>query len=239
MRGFFTARRLKMLRAFVEGTTLMYGRYLTAKVGRNHGFTDQTKSVLLEMIEEVHPDIHTAPADDSEEATVKPAADVIWTTLRGYHTKESELKHIVDVEVPENAEDLGRAAAFGDMSENAEYSAALEKQERLMTRVRELREALDKARILDPGEVTTERVVVGTRVKLNNITQKREETFALLGPWDANPDAGVISYLSPVGLGLLGKERGAQTEIQLPEGSVVYEVLDIEAAPQDLLEAES
>lgn len=236
LRAFFTSRRLKTFRGFVEGTDRSYGKYLFAKIQRNHGFTEQTKSALLDVIEAEHSDLHTSQRKGP--VTAVPAGDVIYTTLRGYHTKELELKNLVEVEVPANAEDLGRAASFGDISENAEYSAALEKQERIMTRVRELRESLDKARILDAGEVTTERVVVGTRVKLRNLTKKTEESYSLLGPWDADVENGIISYLSPVGLGLLGKEAGANAEIDLPEGRVEYQVLTIDLADPALLQPE-
>ncbi len=236
VRSFFTSRRLKTFKVFVDQPSLSYARYLFAKIQRNRGFTDQTKQALLDVIEAEHPEIHTAPEEDrEEEAAVPAAADVIYTTLRGYLRREKELKHIIEVEVPKNAEDLGRAASFGDISENAEYNAALEQQDQLMRRVRQLRGDLDKARILDPDLVTTERVVVGTRVRLNNLTRGGEEIYSLLGPWDADVEKGVISYLSPVGSGLLGKSAGAQADIQLPEGSVSYKVLAIDTAPPELL----
>jgi len=241
-RSFFTSRRLKMFEEFVTRTSLDYGRYLFAKIQRNRGFTDQTRQALQDVIEAHHPDIRTAPAEAAEAAEapaeVAPAADVIYTTLHGYRRREQELKHIRDVELPKNAEDLGRAKAMGDISENAEYSAALEEHEHLTRRLKELSEDLDRARILDPEQVTTDKVVVGTRVKLTNLTKGGEETYALLGPWDTDLERGVISYLSPVGRGLLGKGRGAKAEIVLPEGAVAYEIVDIEAAPSDLLQAE-
>jgi transcription elongation factor GreA len=242
VRSFFTSRRLKMFEEFVQRASPDYGRYLFQKIQRNRGFTDQTRQALQDVIETHHPGIRTAPAEAAEVAVVAgevaPDSDVIYTTLHGYRRRERELKEIRDVEVPKNAEDLGRAAAFGDISENAEYSAALERQEHLMRRLKELKEDLDKARILDPGQVTTEKVVVGTRVKLANLTKGGEETYALLGPWDTDLERGVISYLSPVGRGLLGKGRGAKAEIVLPEGAVAYEIKDIEAAPPELLQAE-
>lgn len=242
VRSFFMSRRLKMFEELVTRTSPDYGRYLFAKIQRNRGFTDQTRQALQDVIEARHPDIRTAPAEAAEASAVPPeiapGTEIIYTTLHGYRRREKELKHIVNVEVPHNAEELGRAAAFGDISENAEYSAALEKQEYLMRRLRELRDDLDKARILDPGQVTTERVVVGTRVRLTNLTKGVEETYALLGPWDTDLERGVISYLSPVGRGLLGKSPGTRAEIVLPEGAVSYEIKGIEAAPPELLEAE-
>jgi transcription elongation factor GreA len=238
VRSFFTSRRFKTFKAFVDQPSLSYARYLFAKVQRNRGFTDQTKQALLDVIEAEHPEIHTAPDEDREAEVVPAAADVIYTTLRGYLRRERELKHIIEVEVPKNAEDLGRAASFGDISENAEYTAALEAQDHLMRRVRQLRDDLDKARILDPDLVTTDLVVVGTRVRLNNLTRGGEEIYSLLGPWDADVAKGVISYLSPVGSGLLGKAEGAEADIQLPEGSVSYKVLAIDTAPPELLSEE-
>ncbi len=238
LRSFFTSRRLKTFGEFVAAGPVAYARVLHTKIKRSRGFTDQTKTALLDVIEGEYPNVHAAAGD---EEVVAPAAvdNVIYTTLRGYHQKDSELKHLLEVEVPKNADDLGRAASFGDISENAEYNAALEKQERLMGRLRELRESLDKARILDPGEVTTERVVVGTCVKVKNKKSGVEERYTLLGPWDTDLERGVISYLSPVGLGLLGKESGVETTIQLPSGEVTYEVLAIDQADADLLSDEA
>ena len=241
VRSFFTSRRLKTFDDLVANASADYGRYLFAKIQRNRGFTDQTRQVLQDVIEARHEGVRTAQAEAVEAAAARegtPGANVIYTTLHGYRRRERELKEIVEVEVPRNAEELGRAAAFGDISENAEYSAALEKQEHLMRRLRELRDDLDKARILDPEQVTTERVVVGTRVRLANLTKGGEETYALLGPWDTDLERGVISYLSPVGRGLLGKSTGTRAEIVLPEGAVSYEIKDIEAAPPELLQAE-
>ncbi|MHC4222995.1 MAG: GreA/GreB family elongation factor, partial [Planctomycetota bacterium] len=230
MRSFLTARRLKIFKAFVAKTSLDYARFLFGKIQRNRGFTDQTRQALLDVIEAEHPDIHTSP-DEEPTGEVALSDDVIHTTLKGYHKKEAELRQLLEVEIPENAADLGRAAKFGDISENAEYSAALEKQDRIMRSLRELRDNLDRARILDPEFVTTEAVVIGTLVRLKNLSRDEEEAFSILGPWDVDLGQGIISYLSPVGRGLLGKRKGATTRIELPEGSVEYSLLDIQLAP--------
>jgi len=235
VRTFMSGRRLKMFKEFVKGTSLTYARFLYAKIQRNRGFTDQSKGALLDVIEGEHPNIHTVEVTEEKEPTFQPSDDIVYTTIRGYLAKEAERKHIVDSEIPENAEDLGRAASFGDISENAEYSAALEKQERLMRKLREVSDDLERARILDIDEIRTDRVVIGTRVKLKNTASGEEKTFTLLGPWDADVSRGIISYLAPVGRGLLGRKEGEQVDIELPEGRVHYEVLGIEVAPEELL----
>jgi len=235
VRSFLSARRLKMFKEFVAGTNLSYGRFLYSKIQRNRGFTDQSKTVLLDVIEGEHPNIHTATEEVEEDTFGMPSDDTIYTTILGYLGKESERKHIVDEEIPQNAEDLGRAASFGDISENAEYSAALEKQERLMRRLREVSDDLERARILDVDEINTEHVVIGTRVGLKDVGTGKEKNYIILGPWDADIDRGIISYLAPVGRGLLGKKAGATVEIELPDGKISYEILSIEVAPDELM----
>ncbi|MGH7162466.1 MAG: transcription elongation factor GreA, partial [Planctomycetota bacterium] len=231
VRGFLTARRMKLFSEHVANVPLDYARFLHAKVLRNRGLTDQTKQALLDVLETRYPAIHEAPAAAEGEETAIPE-DVLYTTMRGYHKKEAELRQLREVEIPQNAEDLGRAARFGDISENAEYSAALEKQGFLMRRVSELQLDLERARIVHPEEVTAEKVVIGTRVRLRNESRAVEEMFTILGPWDVDVERGVISYLSPVGRGLLGKAAGSRAEIVLPEGSVAYTVLGVERDPE-------
>jgi len=235
VRSFMSARRLKMFQEFVKGTSLSYGRFLYSKIQRNRGFTDQSKGVLLDVIEGEHPGVHIERDEADQAATGQAGDDVIYTTILGYLAKEAERKNIVDDEIPQNAEDLGRAASFGDISENAEYSAALEKQERLMRRLREVSDDLERARILDIDEIVTDRVSIGTQVKVRNTDKGADEEFIILGPWDADIDRGIISYLAPVGLGLIGHEPGATCEIELPAGKATYEVLSIAVAPENLL----
>jgi len=238
LRAFLTSRRMKSFRAFAENKPADYCLFLLTKIQRNRGFTDQAKQALVDVLEDIHPNLtQPAAAPAARAGDVVPRDDVIWTTMAGYRKKESELRYLVDVEVPANAEDLGRAASFGDISENAEYTAALEKQDFLMRRVGELRDALEKASILNAADVSTERVVIGTRVELRNVSRNRDEAFSILGPWDVDLSKGIISYLSPVGRGLLGKVRGTTAQIELPdEGKVDYEILSI--GPDPTLAAE-
>ncbi len=81
--------------------------------------------------------------------------------------------------------------------------------------------------------MTTDRVVIGTRVHLKNKANGNTENFAILGPWDLDLEQGIISYLSPVGRGLLGKKKGGTATIDLPDGSVDYEVLEIVPALEE------
>lgn len=225
VRNFLTSRKLRPFEQYVRELPIDYARFLYAKIQRNRGITDQTKGILLESIESEHPQVQAAL--EAKEEAGAAADEFIYTSIEGYHRKEAELRQLREVEVPQNAADLGRAASFGDISENAEYSAALEKQAFLMRRIGELQQDLERARIIEPAAVTSERVVLGTRVRVQNLHRGTEESYCILGPWDVNLEKGVISYLSPVGKGLLGKERGGVADVTLPDGKVTYKILDI------------
>jgi len=230
VRNFLTSRKLKPFQQFVAGTSLDYARFLYAKIQRNRGITDQTKTILLDVIEDEHPKVQVAAQAAEPEGGIDEGS--IFTSVEGYHRKEAELRHLREVEVPQNAADLGRAASFGDISENAEYSAALEKQAFLMRRIGELQQDLEKAKIIDPRTVTASRVVLGTRVRVRNESRGIEESFCILGPWDVNLDKGVISYLSPVGKALMGKTPGSAADVTLPDGKLQYRVLAVEPDPE-------
>ena len=104
-----------------------------------------------------------------------------------------------------------------------------------MRRLREVSDDLERARILDVDEISTERVVIGTKLGLKNLTKNKDIDYIILGPWDADIDQGVISYLAPVGRGLLGRKVGESVEIELPDGKVSYEIKSIEVAPDKLM----
>jgi transcription elongation factor GreA len=114
----------------------------------------------------------------------------------------------MDVEVPANSKEIAFALSLGDLRENAEYKAAKEKQEILNSTVAKLKDEIERAQIFDPASVNTERVSFGTRVVLKNNADDKEEEYTILGPWESDPEHGIISYLSPFGSALLNKKAG-------------------------------
>jgi transcription elongation GreA/GreB family factor len=130
--------------------------------------------------------------------------NVVYTTAQGLEKAKSELHQISEKEIPKVADEIARARAHGDLSENYEYKAAKEKQGRLMAKAKRLREEIARARTVGPADVDTSDVSVGSRVKLDNGAGSVVE-YSILGPWDADPEHGVISYLSPFAQVLIGK----------------------------------
>lgn len=136
----------------------------------------------------------------------------VLTTQAGLDRAREELRQMVDVELPKTADELARARAHGDLSENYEYKAAKEKQARLMARINRLQSDLGRAHPLDPARIDTNRVSVGCRVRLTD-DQGEAIEFTILGPWDSDIENRVISYLAPLGRRLLDRKPGDFVEL--------------------------
>ncbi len=119
------------------------------------------------------------------------------------------------------------AAAEGDLSENAEYHAAREQLEQVQRRIHELEMQLRSPRFIEDLQISCERVSIGTRVCCLDLESREEVTYTLLGEADAVPERNIISYLSPLGSGLVGKELDDDVDIVLPAGTRRLRVLDI------------
>lgn len=127
----------------------------------------------------------------------------------------------------ENSRDIGEAQEKGDLRENAEYKAAMEKQSQLQAAIKRLEAELKSARILDLSDVKTEKVGIGTTVRLKNKQTGEVVTYSILGAWDADTERNIISYQSPLAKSLLGKHSGNEATLVFGSTETVYEVLDI------------
>ena len=155
------------------------------------------------------------------------------TTQDGYNKRRLEYDRIVNVELEEVRLEIGRALEFGDISENSELDAAREKQKQLALRIERMRNELEQVTIIDPATVELDQVRVGTRVSLRHKSPAKEETYTVLGPWDADEKHNVISFLSPIARALLGKRVGDEVDVLLPDGSKPrVEILSISRATQ-------
>ncbi len=143
----------------------------------------------------------------------KEEHDTVLSTGPAIERARQELQKLLQEEVPKTAEEIGRARAHGDLSENYEYKAAKEKQARLMARINRLRTDLSRAEPIQPADVDTSQVSVGCRVRLEDESGQALE-YTILGPWDSDPEHGRISYLAPFGQQLLGKKPGDSVETE-------------------------
>ncbi len=148
-------------------------------------------------------------------------------TKQGLEKLKAELKHLETVERPKNIKDISEARAHGDLSENAEYDAAKEKQSLIAARINELKNAIAKADVIEIDDGPTDRVVFGSTVLLYNLKTDEEITYQLLGSYESDPENNKISVTSPLGQALIGKEEGDEVKISTPGGIQEYEILEI------------
>ncbi|MBD06553.1 MAG: transcription elongation factor GreA [Gemmatimonadetes bacterium] len=151
----------------------------------------------------------------------------VYLSRAGVQKLQDELKELKTSERPTVRAALQRAREFGDLSENAEYSAAKERLMFLEQRIAKLEETLSRARLIENENIPDDKVYIGATVELKDLTKKKGLTYTLVSPEEADFEEGKISTVSPIGKGLLGKEEGDEVEIEVPAGKLHYKILKI------------
>lgn len=150
-------------------------------------------------------------------------------TPEGYKKLQEELKRLKTVERPEIIKAIERARAFGDLSENAEYDTAKDRQGFIEARIKELESRIARAEVIDPSKLPNrDRVTFGIRVTLEEIESGDKVTYQLVGPDESEPENGLISVTSPIGRALLGKRADDEVRVQAPGGIREFVILKIE-----------
>ncbi len=149
-------------------------------------------------------------------------------TPAGKEKLEKELEYLIKIALPKNIKDIEEARSHGDISENAEFHAAKETQALIRAQMNGLQTKLATCEVVDPASTPKNRVVFGARVQLADINTGEEKWYQILGPYDADPSNGSISYTSPLGTALLGKEVGDDIVFKTPGGIQELELLKIE-----------
>ncbi len=150
-----------------------------------------------------------------------------YYTAEGLKKLRDELSRLMDIERPKTSHAIAEARDKGDLSENAEYDAAKEAQGMLEMRIAKLEETISNARIIDESQLDTSKVLVHSKVKIKNLTSGMEMNYKLVAQSEADLKTGKISVDSPIGKGLLGKEVGETAEIDVPNGTLKFEIIEI------------
>ena len=154
-------------------------------------------------------------------------SNVSYYTAEGLKKLRNELQQLKDVERVKASKAIAEARDKGDLSENAEYDAAKEAQGMLEMRISKLEETLAGARLIDASQLDNSKALVLSNVKIKNQSNGMELTYLLVADGEADLAAGKISVNSPIGKGLLGKSVGDIAEIQVPNGVIKFEILEI------------
>lgn len=154
-------------------------------------------------------------------------SDIRYYTEEGLKKLKAELLHMESVERPSISKQIGEARDKGDLSENAEYDAAKEAQGLLETKIAQLKNVVANARIIDESQLDDSKVLILSKVKIKNVKSGMELSYTLVAENEADLKAGKISIDSPIGRGLLGKEVGDLADIEVPNGVMQFEILNI------------
>lgn len=152
---------------------------------------------------------------------------ISYLTEEGYKKLKEELEYLKTVERPRISAMIAEARDKGDLSENAEYDAAKEAQGMLEMKIMKLEETLNNSRILDETKVDHSKVQILSKVKIRNLATKQEVVYTIVSESESNVKEGKISINTPVAKGLLGKKVGDVVEIQVPNGKIKLEILEI------------
>jgi len=148
-------------------------------------------------------------------------------TREGLEKLRQGLQHILTVERPRNIKAIEEARSHGDLSENAEYHAAKERQAFLEAKINELEIAINSSEVIEINNESADTVVFGVTVELRNMVTDESVAYQLVGPYESDPDSGRISVVSPLGKALIGKEEGDEIKLKTPGGVQEFEILEI------------
>ncbi len=148
-------------------------------------------------------------------------------TRQGQQRLQEELENLRKVELPRNVQAIAEARAHGDISENAEFHAAKERQSIIAAKMVELETILSQIEVIEPLPEPEGRVVFGSCVTVYDPEIKEEVTYQIVGQWESDPACGRISLTSPIGQALIGHEEGDEVRFKTPGGMRLLEVVEI------------
>lgn len=152
---------------------------------------------------------------------------ISYLTEEGLQKLKSDLEHLTSVERPSISKQIAEARDKGDLSENAEYDAAKEAQGLLEMKIAKLKDVLANSRLLDESKIDTTRVQILNRVKIKNKKNNATMEYTIVSESEADLKALKISVDTPIAKGLLGKVVGDVVEIQVPSGTIPFEIIEI------------
>ena len=154
-------------------------------------------------------------------------SDVSYYSTDGLKKLKDELNHLKDVERPLASNAIAEARDKGDLSENAEYDAAKEAQGMLEMKISKLEEVVANARIIDESQLDTSKILVLSKVQIKNLSNSMMMDYTLVAESEADLKSRKISVNSPIGKGLLGKKVGQIAKINVPNGTLEFEIVSI------------
>jgi transcription elongation factor GreA len=188
----------------------------------NQGFEELTKKSLLARFIKIFPNIQSLVAADAE-----GKEEQLLVSRASYDRRREEYENIVSKKIPENSRAIAAAREHGDLKENSEYKMAKQDQQVLMAQKTQLEQQLAHARVTDFKDATADQVGVGSVVELTH-QDGATSRYTILGAWDSDPDAQIISYKTPLGSALLGKKAGETVKVKTGGTEEAYTIVGLQ-----------
>lgn len=222
MYNMFSCKRYALVRELLQGTSLEFAKEFLLLASKSHSLSGHDLKILQSLVEVVHPslvNLKSRKRVDKEEEEGE-----LWATEAGYLKIQDRVKHIGTVEMIDNAREIEAARALGDLRENSEFKFAQERRARLQTELKTLSDQLSRARLITPHDIHPEEVSVGSVV---NVADQRGQKirYAILGPWEADPEQNILSFNSKLAKLLLGKRKGEKFNFKNED----FQILSIES----------
>jgi transcription elongation factor GreA-like protein/transcription elongation GreA/GreB family factor len=210
-----TDDRYLIVRKIMQETTVTAVQEILLLATKCHSLDDHDIKILHSLAEVAHPSLGKGKKKDSSSSDLES----LWTTQEGFVKVKKRMEEIASVETVANAREIEVARSHGDLRENAEFKAALERRSRLQNELKLLSDQVNRARIITEPDISTDAVGVGTIVECEN-PQGRSVTYTLLGPWDADPDKSIISMQSKLARTMTGLHVGDKFQFQGEEFTI-------------------
>lgn len=211
MHSIISDERYAVVRELMQEANIAEVKEFLLLATKCHSISDHDIKILHSLAEVAHPLL--AKTKKKTHGSSSDEAPIIWTTEQGHLKLQKRIQQIATVETIENAKEIETARAHGDLRENAEFKAALEKRDRLQGELKLLSNQMSQARIITAQDISTDTVGVGAVVKCKN-TQGKEVSYTLLGPWDADPENNILASQSKLAQTMQGSSVGDTFQFQ-------------------------
>lgn len=228
VRAVLAARKYERFERCLNEVDRGMAHALKNQLKRNESLGRTVREELLKRIAERFPALEAEP-----EIAPWSRNDVIFVTDAGLARKQREVEEHVNVKMKENARAIGAAAEHGDLSENSEYKFALEERDLLRARLAQMNSELAKAQVIDPADIPTDHVGVGTLAVFRSRTNGQDLRMSFVGPWEADVPNGRYNYAAPLAQRLMGKRIGDVVTLEHGSAEGEYEIIALHNAYED------
>lgn len=209
MHGILSAERYAIVREIMKDASVEDVQEFLLLITKCHSLSDHDIKIFHALAEVAHPSL----TKKRKKAVAEEEDEVIWTTAEGYSILQKKIEQIGTVETVENAKEIEIARAHGDLRENAEFKAALERRDRLQSELKFLSDQINKSRILTHDDFDTKKVGVGAIVDCQSADGELQ-SYTILGPWDADPERNILSFQSKLAKSMMDLKKGDTFELQ-------------------------